>query len=248
MAAAVFAGPVPPCAGRPVATAVAVRTEKPELLILQTGAAVRLEGIRLPDAALDRAPRSVERQATAALGKLIRKKRLALYAAQPYRDRYGRMRVQAFDESGVWLQVALLAAGWARADPAPDRGECMAEFYAAEAEARAARRGLWAFPAYAVRTPDNVGADVGTFQIVTGRVLDADIQNGRAFLNFGEDWKNDFTITISPEDLRRFKRMHPRPPTPLRYLGEIVRARGIVESYNGPEIEVGSPWQIEIEH
>ena len=47
--------------------------------------------------------------------------------------------------------------------------------------------GLWAWPGYAIRSPQDVQRDVGTFQIVEGAVLSAVVKSGRAYLYFGGD-------------------------------------------------------------
>ena len=36
-------------------------------------------------------------------------------------------------------------------------------------------------------------------------MLEVAVVRGRAYLNFGEDWRRDFTITLSPEARRRFE-------------------------------------------
>ena len=138
----------------------------------------------------------------------------------------------------VWLQELVLHEGLARVMIAPDRPECARELYAAETEARAARAGIWALSAYAVRTPDNLGGDIGTFQIVDGVVKDASLHDGRAYLNFGDDWRTDFTATVAPDDMKLFRAAG---VAPVAYAGKKVEARGVVQSLNGPEIELGSP-------
>jgi len=234
----------PPCAGEAeIAGAHIMRVERNAALVLTDGRALHLEGIRLPDAVQDRAPQAVTDRAFAELNALAKDKVLDAYAVWPKEDRYGRVRAQVFAADGTWLQRDLLQKGLARVEIAPDRGECYGELYAAEAEARHAGLGLWADPAYAFRTADNVGADVGSFQIVVGRVLAAAAHDGRVFLNFGPDWRTDFTVTIPPDDVKTFKRMG---VDPLDYQGKLIRVRGIVQSLNGPEIEVGNPKQIEL--
>lgn len=234
----------PVCAGEvEIAKAPIVRVERGGVLVLKDGRAVHLEGILLPNAALDRAPPALADRAFDELITLAKGKSLVLHAVWPKEDRYDRVRSQVFSETGTWLQIELLRQGLARVDLAPDRGECNAELYAAEAEARAQHLGLWALPAYAIRSAENVGADAGTFQLVFGKVLDVAVKDGRAFLNFGPDWKTDFTVTISPDDMKTFRRMGVNP---LEYQGRLVRVRGIVEQLNGPEIEVGNPKQIEL--
>jgi endonuclease YncB( thermonuclease family) len=220
-----------------------VRVEHNDVLILKDGRALHLEGIRVPRAAQDRAPQALDDQAYDALNALAKNRDLVARAVWPKEDRYDRIRAQVFTDDGTWLQNEMLRRGLARVDIAPDRGECYRDLYDAEGQARAAHLGLWSSPAYTIRTPDTVKADVGTFQLVVGRVLSTDLRDGRAYLNFGTDWKTDFTVTISPDDMKTFRRMG---VDPLDYQGKLVRVRGMVQWLNGPEIEVGNPKQIEL--
>jgi len=237
---------VPDCAGEvEIGDAHIMRVEHNGVLVMTDGRALSLEGIRLPNAAQDHAPQAIADRAFAALNDLARGRVLDAYADFPKEDRYDRVRSQIFDhDTRAWLQIALLKQGLARVDIAPDRGECYRELYAAEADARRAGLGLWADPAYAFRTADRVApADVGSFQIVVGKVVKAATRDGRVFLNFGPDFRSDFTIAIPPDDLKTFKRMG---VDPLNYEGRLVRVRGIVQSDNGLEIVAGNPKQIEL--
>ncbi len=214
-----------------------------DVLVLRDGRAIRMEGIRIPHANQDRAPAYSADQAYDAIVAMSSGHTVSAAAVVPKEDRYDRVRGQVTNDEGVWLQMYLLKRGLARVDIAPDRTECAAELYAAESNARAANAGLWALPAYRVRTPEGLGRDTGTFQIVQGKVLTADVKNGRAYLDFGADWKTDFTVTISPEDMVnfRFDGVDPRD-----YAGKTIRVRGIVQQFNGPEIEIANPKQIEV--
>ena len=242
-----WAAGVPDCAGPvEIAQVRILRLERTnDVLVLRDGRAIHMEGIVLPRGAKDHAPSMIADQAFDALGKFVKGRELTVTAVNPKEDRYDRVRGQIFngDSAEPWLQRALLARGLARVDIAPDRGECADELYAAEAQARAARIGLWSVPAYAVRTPDNVGRDVGTFQIVEGTVKNADLKNGRAYLNFGADWRTDFTVTIEPEDMANFRRLG---VDPRAYTGQTIRVRGLVQLLNGPEIEIANPQSVEV--
>ena len=218
-----------------------VRVEINGVLVLDDGRAVHLEGIRLPNGVQDRASAAFATQALEALRAMTRDSYVTLAVRPPEEDRYGRLRAQAFLDSG-WLQTMMLKKGLARVDIMPARTECASQFYAAEGEARLSQRGLWADRAYAVRTPDDVSAAIGTFQVVEGKVLSADVKGSRAYLNFGTDWKTDFTATIDPEDMKSFKAAGVDPAS---YAGHTVRIRGLVQRFNGPEIEIASPAQIE---
>ncbi|HWA90811.1 MAG TPA: thermonuclease family protein [Rhizomicrobium sp.] len=237
------AASIPDCAGPvEIADAHIARVEPTnDALVLRDGRALHLEGIRFPHAGPDRAPSFVAQQAFEAVSAMAKGKHLAVYAVPPKEDRYDRVRGQIFGDD--WLQVTLLRMGAVRVDIAPDRTECAAQLYAAESEARAAGRGLWAQPTYGLRTPDSVGGDTGSFQIVQGQVLSADVKDGRAYLDFGTDWKTDFTVTVSPDDMANFRI---QGVDPRDYAGKVVRVRGIVQQFNGPEIEIANPEQVEV--
>ena len=80
-------------------------------------------------------------------------------------DRYGRVRVLLFArEAPLPVQVELLRAGAAMAY---DEAATPAAWKKAEAEARAARRGLWATPAISSQKVDDTP---GRFQRVAGKV------------------------------------------------------------------------------
>jgi len=235
----------PDCAGPLEITAAhVVRVERSnDALVIRDGRALKMEGIRIPHAGPDRAPAYIADQAYDAIGALVRGKTVEVTAVPPKEDRYDRVRGQVFNSDDQWLQMNLLKSGMARVDIAPDRTECALEYYAAESAARMANTGLWAVPAYRVRTPETLGGDTGTFQIVQGKVLTADVKNGRAYIDFGTDWKTDFTVTIAPEDMANFRTdgIDPRD-----YAGKMIRVRGIIQQFNGPEIEIANPKQIEV--
>ena len=242
---AASAAPVPDCAGPlEITTAHIVRVEPTnDALVLRDGRAVHLEGIRFPHAGQDRAPAIAASEAYDAINTMVRGHTIDVTAVPPKEDRYDRVRGQVFGDDDEWVQTALLNRGLVRVDIAPDRTECAAELYAAEGAARAAGLGLWALPAYRIRTPDTLDGDTGAFEIVEGRVLTAEVREGRAYLDFGADWKTDFTVTIAPEDLANFRNAG---VDPALYAGRTIRVRGIVQQFNGPEIEIANPRQIEV--
>jgi hypothetical protein len=239
--------PLPACAGAIEAAGIQiVRVEKNGALILADGRAVHAESILLPAGAHDHAPDYFAGQALNQMSTLTHGRGATLAAAPPKEDRYGRLRAQIFlpdADDDFWLQAAMLKRGLARVAIAPDRRECVAELEAFEAGARAARYGIWSNPAYAIRNPGNLGRDTGTFQIVDGRVLGATLKDGRAYLDFGPDFRTDFTVTISESDMKAF---HARGIDPRDYAGKTVRIRGWVESLNGPEIEAAVPEDIQV--
>ena len=85
--------------------------------------------------------------------------------------------------------------------------------------------------------------ELDTFQIVEGRVVAAAVVNGRGYLNFGPNYRTDFTLTIAPRDMRTFRRAGIDITT---YESRILRSRGWLQSLNGPMIEITHPEQIEV--
>ncbi|MEQ9608241.1 MAG: thermonuclease family protein, partial [Kiloniellaceae bacterium] len=65
---------------------------------------------------------------------------------------------------------------------------------------------------------------------------------GKTYLNFAEDWREDFTISLD----RRAERLFTEQGLDLGdYAGKRVRVRGWLKVRNGPMIEVTHPEQIE---
>jgi micrococcal nuclease len=237
----VLAMPLPDCAGQPeISRAHVLRVEKNGALILDGGRTALLEGLRLPSA--DHAPAALAEEALGQLRSLATAGPLTLTSTPPKRDRYDRVRVQAFGET--WLQLELLHRGLARVQIAPDRNECAPDFYEAEQSARAAKLGLWALPAYAIRKPDNLANDIGSFQIVKGLVRNVAVHDGMTELDFSPDRRRGLSVIIAQEDRKAFRDLDPP-------LGELasrhIRLRGMVEDGGDgrPQIALSNPWQIE---
>lgn len=217
-----------------------------DTLVLETGIQVRLVGLQAPKLPLGRAGFAkwpLADEAKAALESLTLGKALTLSYGGQRIDRHGRLLAHLADGSGRWIQGAMLEAGMARVYSFADNRARIAEMLERERAARAARRGIWAHPFYAVRTPEEAGRHVGSFQIVEGRVLSAAVVRQRGYLNFGPDWKTDFTVSVTPRDARRFR----AAGVDIAGLGgRSVRVRGWLRRYNGPMIEATHPEQIEL--
>ncbi len=183
--------------------------------------------------------------AQAALTALVKDHKVTLRLGTTPRDRNGRILAHVVRDDGLWLQEELLREGWVRVYTFPDNRQFAPELLKVEQEARAAHRGIWADPIYAVRSPDpeTLTKDIGTFQIVEGRVTNTAKVKGRVYLNFGEDFRTDFTTTIPPDVLPMFTKAKINP---LSLKDKTIRVHGYVRSYNGPVIDISHPEQIEI--
>ena len=103
----------------------------------------------------------------------------------------------------LWLQEEMVRLGMARVYTWPDTIQDSQKLYRAEQEARAGGRGIWSNSFYNIRGPEPnmLAQDVDSFQIVEGIITSAADIRGRVYLNFGADYKTDFTIAIAKRDL-----------------------------------------------
>ncbi len=215
-----------------------------DTLRLADGRELKLAAVAAPQ------PAGSDRLAEAArrlLASLAADKPLSLEFDRRPRNRYGQLLAQAHvpgrDGREVWLQAALLEKGLARVRGLPENTRAWPELLAIEDAARREGRGLWAYHSFAVIGPEAAARHVGSFQIVEGRVLSAAVVRKRGYLNFGEDWKTDFTVSLDRAALERFE----ESGLALASLeGRRLRVRGWLDFLNGPMIEIGYPEQIEL--
>lgn len=243
------------------AQARAVEIVDGDTLVLDNGRQVRFTGIQAPKLPLGRAGFEawpLAEVARATLSDLARGARVTLRHGGRRADRHGRILAHLFvtdaDGREVWLQHEMLRLGLARVYTFRDNRACAAELLAAERDARQAARGIWADPFYAIRDASDATALArlhGRFELVEGRVVSAARVRGRLYLNFGDDWRTDFTVTVAPGDARLFDDDPVWAPL-LDAAGGLadladrrVRVRGWLGRYNGPEITLTHPEQIE---
>lgn len=209
-----------------------------ETLLLDDGREVRLMGALAPGP-----------EAARALEALIAGRRVALRHEGRRYDRYGRTLAQLYvdgPDGAAWVQQRLVAEGHARAYALPGSTGCLAELTTAEDEARRARRGLWSRDAFRVRAAAEVAALLrlaGRFAIVEGRVAKVSRTRRTVYINFGDDWRRDFTASLATAVVDKSAGAAER----LAALeGKEVRVRGWIERRNGPMIVLASPDEIEV--
>jgi endonuclease YncB( thermonuclease family) len=161
-------------------------------------------------------------------------------------DRYGRQPAFVFlDSSETSLQAELLAQGAALVAATVTDKECAATLAAAEAMARAAKRGIWADPTVIKNTesPGDILAGIGRFTLVEGKVLSVRQAGATTYLNFGRNWTRDFAVTIPKRMIPVFE----GAGIMLKSLeNRRIRVRGWIESHGGPRIEALRVGQIEL--
>jgi len=241
-----------PCALQPGPSHAVARVIDGETLLLDDGQEVRLIGALAPKpdvlpAAADEG--SPARDAMRALQGLVQDRAVTLRTEGRRRDRYGRLLAQAFVSNGgseLWLQEQLIVAGHARAYTLPGNTACLDALLTAEESARTGRRGLWQRASYRVRSADEVDAllkQAGRFVVVEGRVAQVTRAQTMTYVNFGADWRRDFTASLATAAVKRLADGAARVDA---LAGQRVRVRGWIERRNGPMIVLGSLDEIEV--
>jgi endonuclease YncB( thermonuclease family) len=239
-----------PCTLQAGPTRAVVRVIDSETVLLDDHEEVRLIGAlapRSPDLTPNAQPWPAEEAAIAALRDLVAGRSVSLATAGREQDRYGRKLAHLFvDKDGdrLWVQGEMIRSGNARAYGLPGSYACMHELLAHEHVAREAKGGLWANAAYAVR-PARAARDLlrrrNSYEIVAGTVMKVATTKSRTYLNFGADWRNDFTAGIETRVLRA----NPDWAKSLAQLeGKRVEVRGWIQYRNGPYIDIEDPSQI----
>lgn len=145
-------------------------------------------------------------------------------------DRYGRLLIRSDAETAMLHD----GVGFAFSNKPISR-----EMLTAEATAHQAKRGIWASTALCV-TPENAAEHLQQFVIVEGIITHLYKGRSGTYLNFGADWKTDFSIGIA----KRYQRSFPLLDTLKE--GSHVRVRGVVIEENGPMIQITRPEQLEL--
>jgi micrococcal nuclease len=229
-----------------------VRVIDAETLELDDGSNLRLIGALRPAP-----PPFVSAQASwppdaaaiSALERLTLGKRVELAFTRRRVDRWGRHLAHAFvvtPGSREWVQGALLRGGYARAYVLPGNTDCLGELLAHEREAMRQDLGLWRNAAYRIRWADDPARLMrlrNSFEVIEGHVVKVAVTRARIYLNFGTDWRSDFTAgapvrdaAFGAQDVQALKSLE----------GKRVRVRGWIERRNGPYVELYHPGQVEV--
>lgn len=170
-------------------------------------------------------------------------------AEQP--DFLGRIPVRIQGEGvGDW-RAELLAAGLAML--VPESGQDVSELIRIEDTAIKNQSGIWSDlgpeTAYYMRAHDT-GAEniptardaIGRFAVIDGTIRSIEHQEWRSYLNFGSNWREDFTIAldatvrdvvVNGEDFQDILQ---------DWVGQEIRVRGVIENRGGPYIALENPF------
>jgi len=159
-------------------------------------------------------------------------------------DRYRRQRVNLF-QGEHWIQAEAVLAGRALVFGSSGSAACSSLLNNLEQRALKNRAGVWRdgeLPLAADR-PKRLTPWVGRFVVVEGRVVSVGDRERLLYLNFGENWAQDFTVAVVKTganafngNIRRLQRLSNRR----------VQVRGYLEERQGPLIRLVDDTQIKI--
>jgi hypothetical protein len=143
-----------------------------------------------------------------------------------------------------WINGALILSGNALTLTTASNPEMTAQMYALEDAARKAGKGVWTKGnPNGLLSPETAAQGNGQLRVIEGTVNRAATSKNNLYLNFGKDWRKDFTVMI-PVSLR--KSLARTGTDPMALSGKTVRVRGWVREWNGPFMELETPERLEI--
>lgn len=150
-------------------------------------------------------------------------------------DRYDRIPVMVSSgETG--LQEAWLREGKAIIYGRSVTGACLEALREAEDVARSANYGWWRKNAvFRSDRPAEISSRQGRFAVVSGRILSVGDRKRRLYLNFGQNWSEDFTVSVAKTGAGRFTGSMDEL---IAARGRRVEIRGLVEMARGPLIRL----------
>jgi micrococcal nuclease len=229
---------------REMDTARVIEVITPYTVQLDNGQIVRLSGVHYPDYNAEDAGDFAVAAIEILKDMLVRKNVRVFQTVKKDWGRQNRMghalaHVQRA-EDGLWVQGALIGLGLAQVKTSQRNPEMAEIMYELEREARVERLGIWADDL--VLSVEETEERIGDFVIVEGKIVSVAMNKNRLHMNFGGNWRDDFTVSIPPSDLKRFSQSG---LDPLQWGGQWIRVRGTLESYNGPAMEINHPEAIE---
>jgi len=233
-----------------------VRVIDGDTLVLDGDRRVRLLDINTPEMNYDSGkPEPYAQEATDALRRMVFGQYVTVETGHKAKDGYGRwlghVYMRTASGGSAWVNGTLVREGYAHIYSFADNAMYTSELGAYEAIARANKRGLWNFPEWQVRKADDCCAreDIGTFKLVEGTIRSAAhvkrTSGGRTYLNFGKNWKTDFTVMIADKDRKWFKKAG-IDDIIVHYKGKTVRVHGFLQPVNGVQVRVTHPAQMDI--
>lgn len=227
-----------------------------DTFVISTGERVRLLDINTPELGHNGVPdEPYAVTATRVLKSWVNNQNVWLQTGKRERDDYGRLLAHVYvaDGSGgyTWVNGTMVKVGAAVVYSFAENATYADKLLAYENAARQNKKGLWSLPRWNVKQAGTCcTADaIGLFQLVEGKVQTSGQSRDALYLNFGSDYRTDFTIIIPRKYFKNFggsKKERNAKAIEAAYVGKTVRVHGVLAPVNGVQVRVTHPAQIEI--
>ena len=219
-----------------------------DTILLQQGQKVRYLGINAPEIrAWDGKQWVLRRQILGEEAKtrnerLVEGKRIRLEYDRKKRDVYDRLL--AYVRVGdVFVNGELVREGLALMDVRTPNLKYQKMFLDFQREARRYNRGIWGKIKGSTISHREASQYSGRIGVVQGKIINVHKGRKKVYLNFGKDFRKDFTGIIYEENLRNFP-LEAHEPTGY-FLGKRVKIYGFIKERDGPLITICAPSQID---
>lgn len=173
--------------------------------------------------------------------KLVEAKAVRVEFDLEKQDKYGRLLGYCFIDD-TFVNAKLIQEGLAVLYTYPPNVKYVDRFVSSQKKARLEKKGLWG--SYQLIDHNQAHKYIGQIRTVKGRVVSSYQSPKCVFLNFGNDYKSDFTVVIFNNALAAFTKQGINPIN--FYQHKLVEVSGRIREYNGPEIIVNTPYEIQI--
>ncbi|WP_417452554.1 thermonuclease family protein [Kiloniella sp.] len=214
-------------------------------LILADGTTVKLAGLLLPtqqDCGRLKVVCPLVERLSHYLQTILFNQQIYIASSPQYFDRGDRLLAQVKNKEGNWVQKEILEQGLGRIITTTARPTDLVQMLYVENQARQAQRGIWRLRAFQVLPTNNLNDKTDRFQIIEGTIKKTAEVRGTIYLNFGKDWRTDFTIKLEKNHRVAFAN---KGKDLLQTAGHKVRIRGWLFWENGPMISLYTPEQLE---
>lgn len=218
-----------------------------DTVILDNGKHLRLTGIDTPelkikvnDEFVDQ-PQPFGLEAKSFLEDLVENKYVRIEFDKEKEDKYNRLLGYIFVGDN-FVNEKIVEEGLAVVYVKPPNVKYIKRLNSAQNKARKKNKGLWG--GLEEVYSDDAWQYINQIRTVKGRVKSSYRNEKALFLNFGYDKNTDFTAVIFNNCIYLFNRRGIEPE--YEYTDRNIKVTGRIKQYNGPEIIVSTPEQVEI--
>ncbi|MEO0497400.1 MAG: thermonuclease family protein [Pseudomonadota bacterium] len=168
-------------------------------------------------------------------------KSVQIFHVSDKQDRHGRLPAYIALAGGRSLAAEMVSEGTALLAPVRNL-PCLQTLQFAERLAGRKRLGIWRKRAVLGAGDEKLVGAIGHYATVQGRVRSVGVREKRHYLNFGANWREDFTVELAPRTTRR---LFGGAQNLQKLENQWVTVRGRLRNKGGPMIVLEQKGQID---